>query len=168
MENIVVLRLKDVSLGHQDRTTLKKVKTSKSLFRDFLVSINQIDHRESQYRGPHTQGSILRAPRLNASWKRSKFQSHYSFVQFEQFYWNGFIFSIIKHYFWNFISQKFQENVKKSKKSENLKKDFCSNKNLFLKIFLKFSSILNRLNLINFNMRTKRKSPYRPQGLYVS
>ena len=30
---------------------LKMVKISKSLFRDFLIAINHIDHEESEYRG---------------------------------------------------------------------------------------------------------------------
>ena len=39
--------------------TPKKVKISKSLFRDFLICRNQIDYEESENRSPETQGSIL-------------------------------------------------------------------------------------------------------------
>ena len=49
---IVVLRLQDLSLGLQDPTTLKKIEISKSLFRGFLIDINQIDPQESENRGP--------------------------------------------------------------------------------------------------------------------
>ena len=59
---IVVLRLKDLSLWLQDPKTLKRVKISKSLFRDFIIFINQIAHEESDNRGPETLGSILKAP----------------------------------------------------------------------------------------------------------
>ena len=59
---IVVPKLWDLSLGLQDPKTLKRVKISKSLFRDFLISINQIDNEESENSGPETLGSILRAP----------------------------------------------------------------------------------------------------------
>ena len=40
--------------------TLKKVKILKSLFRDFLMGINQIDHEESENRAHETLGSNLR------------------------------------------------------------------------------------------------------------
>ena len=56
---IVVPRLKDLALGLQDHKTLKKVKISKSLFRDLLICIYQIDHDKSENRGPETQGSML-------------------------------------------------------------------------------------------------------------
>ena len=59
---IVALRLQDLSSGLQDPKTLKKVKILKSLFRGFLISINQVDHEESEYCGPETLGSILREP----------------------------------------------------------------------------------------------------------
>ena len=59
---IVVLRLQDLSLGLKDTKTIKKVKNSKSLFRGFPIGLNQIDHEESENRGPETQGSILRVP----------------------------------------------------------------------------------------------------------
>ena len=36
--------------------TLKRVKISKSLFRDFLIALNQIDHEESVYRCRKNQG----------------------------------------------------------------------------------------------------------------
>ena len=62
---IVVPRLKDLSLGLQDPKTFKRVKISKSLFRDFLININNIDHEESENRGPETLESILRAQELN-------------------------------------------------------------------------------------------------------
>ena len=39
--------------------TLKTIKVSKSLFRDFLIIIYQIGHEESENRGPETQGSNL-------------------------------------------------------------------------------------------------------------
>ena len=69
---IVVPRLKDLSLGLQDPKTFKRVKISKSLFRDFLI--NQIDHEEPENRGPETLESILRAQELNAFLIKSKFQ----------------------------------------------------------------------------------------------
>ena len=62
MENpkIVVLRLWDLSLGLQDPKTLKMVEISKSLFRDLIIGINQIDHEESENHGPETLGLSLR------------------------------------------------------------------------------------------------------------
>ena len=54
--------------------TLKRVKISKSLFRDFLIAINHIDHEESINRGPETLESILRAQEPNAFLIKSKFQ----------------------------------------------------------------------------------------------
>ena len=53
---IVVASFYDLSLGLQEPKTLRRVKISKSLFRDFLKSINQIDHKESEYRGPDAKG----------------------------------------------------------------------------------------------------------------
>ena len=38
--------------------TLKRVKISKSLFRDFLIAINHIDHEESEYRCRKNQGYL--------------------------------------------------------------------------------------------------------------
>ena len=46
----------------QDPKPLKMVKISKSLFRDFPIGIDQIDHEESANRGPETLGSSLRVP----------------------------------------------------------------------------------------------------------
>ena len=45
----------------------KKVKISKSLFRDFLTGIYQIDHEGSENRDLETLGSILKAPGLKAT-----------------------------------------------------------------------------------------------------
>ena len=56
---------------------LKWVKFSKSLFRDFLIDINQIDHEESKNFSPETKRSFLRAPRPKATLIKSKFQVHY-------------------------------------------------------------------------------------------
>ena len=58
---ILVLRLQDLSLGLQDPKTLKKVKIFMSLFCGFLIGLNQIDHDESENRGPEAPGSILKA-----------------------------------------------------------------------------------------------------------
>ena len=55
---IVVLRL---FLGLQDQKTLKRVKISKSIFRDFISSLNKIDHEESENRDTEMLVSILRA-----------------------------------------------------------------------------------------------------------
>ena len=43
----------------QDPKTLKNIKISNSLFRDFLKDIYQIDYEESENRGPETLGSNL-------------------------------------------------------------------------------------------------------------
>ena len=56
---IVVPKLWDLSLGIQDPKTFKRVIISESLFRDFQVGINQIDHDEYINPGPETQGSML-------------------------------------------------------------------------------------------------------------
>ena len=58
---IVVLRLYDVTLGLQDTKTLKRVKISNSLFRDFPAGVNKIDQEESKSRGPQTLKSVFRA-----------------------------------------------------------------------------------------------------------
>ena len=47
--------------------TLKQVKISKSLFRDFLIDINQIDHEESENCAPETLGTNLRDHRPEIS-----------------------------------------------------------------------------------------------------
>ena len=58
----MVLRLLNLFLELQDQKTLKRVKILKSLFRDFLISVNQIDHEESENHGPETQRFILCDP----------------------------------------------------------------------------------------------------------
>ena len=62
----------DLSLRLQDPKTLKRVKISESLFRDFLIGINQIDHEESENLDPENQGFVIRE--LNTSLIKSKFQ----------------------------------------------------------------------------------------------
>ena len=60
---IVVMRLLDLSLGLLELKTLKRVKIFKSLFRGFLIGINQIDHEETENHGPESQESIHLDPR---------------------------------------------------------------------------------------------------------
>ena len=56
----MVSRLQDVTLGLQDPKTLKRVKISKSLFRGFLIGINQIDHEEYENLSPENLGFVIR------------------------------------------------------------------------------------------------------------
>ena len=56
---IVVPRPSDLSLGLMDQKTFKRAKNSRSLFRDFLKGMHQIDYEESENRGPETLGSFL-------------------------------------------------------------------------------------------------------------
>ena len=45
----------------QNPKTQNKVKISKSLFRDFPIRINRIDHDESENQAPEVLGYILKA-----------------------------------------------------------------------------------------------------------
>ena len=52
--------------------TIKRVKLSKPLFYDFLISIKQIDHEDFENRGPETlessrvQGTLIKVKTLNS------------------------------------------------------------------------------------------------------
>ena len=64
---IVVYRLKDLSSGLQDRNPLGKLKFSKSLFRNYLKGMHQINHEKSEYLGAKNLGYIYIALELKAA-----------------------------------------------------------------------------------------------------